>query len=182
MAKLGMRSIEEMVGRSDLLKVDESLRTPKTAHLDLSPMLKPAFEMRPGAPTHKMRPQEHKLYKRLDNKFIDEAEPAIEGGIPVSIDCEVGNTDRALGTTLSYRVSKKHGEAGLPRDTIVSNDQLLSSHCSASLIATLAALPAHQYEGVRGTITRRLVGSRCNYRTGGRSQRRSKRRGTCASH
>lgn len=121
MARLGIRTVNEMVGRSEFLHVNDALRTPKTAHLDLSRMLKPAHEMRPGAATYKSRQQDHKLYTRLDNKFIDEAEPAIEHGIPVSIDCDVVNTDRSLGTTLSYRVSKKHGEAGLPRDTIHIN-------------------------------------------------------------
>lgn len=48
MAKLGFRTVNEMVGRSDLLKVDDSLRNPKTANLDLSPLLKPAWQMRPG--------------------------------------------------------------------------------------------------------------------------------------
>ncbi|PWN54002.1 putative glutamate synthase [Violaceomyces palustris] len=121
MAKLGIRTINEMVGRADLLKVDESLRTPKTQKLDLSPLLKPAHQMRPGAATYKVRQQDHKLYIRLDNKFIDEAEPALTEGLPVTIDCEVVNTDRALGTTLSYRVSKLYGEEGLPRDTIHIN-------------------------------------------------------------
>lgn len=121
MAKLGLRSINEMVGRSELLKVDESLRTAKTANLDLSPILKPAHEMRPGAATYKIRQQDHKLYVRLDNKFIEEAEPALTQGVPVQIDCDVVNTDRALGATLSYRVSKIYGEEGLPRDTIHIN-------------------------------------------------------------
>lgn len=121
MAKLGMRTINEMVGRSDLLKVDETLRTPKTQNLDLSPLLKPAHEMRPGAATYKVRQQDHKLYIRLDNKFIDEAEPALTQGLPVQIDCDVVNTDRALGATLSYRVSKLYGEEGLPKDTIHIN-------------------------------------------------------------
>jgi glutamate synthase (NADPH/NADH) len=121
MAKLGFRTINEMVGRSDMLKVDESLRTPKTAKLDLSAILKPAYKMRPGAATYRVRQQDHKLYVRLDNKFIDEAEPALDRGLPVEIDCDVVNTDRSLGTTLSYRVSKKYGEAGLPRDTIHIN-------------------------------------------------------------
>lgn len=48
MAKLGFRTVNEMVGRSDLLRVDDSLRNPKTANLDLSPLLKPAWQMRPG--------------------------------------------------------------------------------------------------------------------------------------
>jgi glutamate synthase (NADH) len=118
MAKLGFRTINEMVGRAEMLKVNEKLRTPKTAHLDLSAILKPAWQMRPGAATYRVRQQDHKLYIRLDNKFIDEAEPALENGLPVHIDCEVTNTDRALGTSLSHRVSKLYGEDGLPKDTI----------------------------------------------------------------
>ncbi|TDL27308.1 NADPH-dependent glutamate synthase [Rickenella mellea] len=118
MAKLGFRTLNEMVGRADMLKVNETLRTPKTAHLDLSAVLKPAWQMRPGAATYKVRQQDHKLYIRLDNKFIDEAEPALTKGLPVHIECDVVNTDRALGTTLSYRVSKLYGEEGLPKDTI----------------------------------------------------------------
>lgn len=144
MAKLGMRTMNEMVGRSEFLKVDEALRSPKTAHLDLSPILKPAHEMRPGAATYKVRQQDHKLYVRLDNKFIDEAEPAIQQGIPVSIDCEVVNTDRALGTTLSYRVSKKYGEAGLPRDTIHIN---MKGSAGQSLGAFLAPGITIELEG-----------------------------------
>lgn len=118
MAKLGLRTINEMVGRTDLLKMNESMRKGKVGHLNLGALLKPAFEMRPGAATHKVRQQDHKLYIRLDNKFKDEAEPALSRGLPVQIDCEVVNTDRALGTTLSYHVSKLFGEEGLPRDTI----------------------------------------------------------------
>ena len=118
MAKLGFRTINEMVGRVDVLKVNEKLRTPKTAHLDLSAILKPAWQMRPGAATYRVRQQDHKLYIRLDNKFIDESEPALTKGLPVHIECEVTNTDRALGTSLSYRISKSYGEEGLPKDTI----------------------------------------------------------------
>lgn len=121
MAKLGFRTINEMVGRADMLKVDEKLRTPKTAHLDLSAILKPAWQMRRGAATYRVRPQDHKLYIRLDNKFIDESEPALTKGLPVHIECDVTNTDRALGTSLSYRVSKLYGEEGLPKDTIHIN-------------------------------------------------------------
>jgi len=118
MSKLGFRTINEMVGRSDMLRVDESLRNPKTANIDLSAILKPAFKMRPGVATYKTRQQDHKLYIRLDNKLIDESEPALTKGLPVRIDCDVVNTDRALGTTLSNRVSKIYGEEGLPKDTI----------------------------------------------------------------
>ena len=54
-------------------------------------------------------------------QFISEAEPALMEGLPVQIECDVVNTDRALGATLSYRVSKLYGEEGLPRDTIHIN-------------------------------------------------------------
>ena len=118
MAKLGFRTINEMVGRADVLTIDEKLRTTKTANLDLSAVLKPAWQMRPGAATYRVRQQDHKLYIRLDNKFIDESEPALTKGLPVHINCEVKNTDRALGTSLSHRVSKLYGEDGLPKDTI----------------------------------------------------------------
>ncbi len=118
MAKLGIRTINEMVGRVEMLKVNDALRTPKTAHLDLSALLKPAWQMRQGVATYRTRQQDHKLYIRLDNKFIDEAEPALASGLPVHIECDVVNTDRSLGTTLSYKVSKLYGEEGLPKDTI----------------------------------------------------------------
>ena len=134
MAKLGFRTINEMVGRSDMLKVNDSLRTRKTEHLDLSEVLRPAWKMRPGAATYSVRQQDHRLYIRLDNKFIDESEPALTKGLPVHIECNVSNIDRALGTTLSYRVSKLYGEEGLPKDTIhISMKGSAGQSCGAFL-------------------------------------------------
>lgn len=122
MARLGLRTVNEMVGRADLLKRDTRfLFNPRAQAIDLGPLLKPAWKMRPGAATYKIRNQDHKLYVRLDNRFIDEAEPALTEGLPVQIECQVVNTDRALGTTLSYKVAKLYGEEGLPRDTIHIN-------------------------------------------------------------
>ncbi|KAI8377700.1 uncharacterized protein BYT42DRAFT_605319 [Radiomyces spectabilis] len=118
MARLGFRTVDEMVGRADMLKVDESLRNFKTANLDLSPILTPASSLRPDVPNHQTIKQRHNLHTRLDNYFIEEAEPALERKEHVLIDAQVVNTDRALGATLSYHVSKRHGEKGLPHDTI----------------------------------------------------------------
>ncbi|KAI9091276.1 hypothetical protein DFS34DRAFT_718333 [Phlyctochytrium arcticum] len=118
MAQLGFHTIEEMVGRTDFLTVNENVRNPKTRNLDLTPILTPAFTLRPGAATHNVRKQDHQLHKRLDNKLIEQAKRAIEAKRPVQISAEVVNTDRALGATLSYEVSKAHGEAGLPDKTI----------------------------------------------------------------
>lgn len=121
MASLGFRTVAEMVGRAEKLKVREDLRTTKNANIDLSPILTPAHSIRPGVATHCVRKQDHRLHVRIDNKLIDESELTLAKGLPVTIDCNVVNTDRSLGTTLSYRVSKTFGEQGLPHDTIHVN-------------------------------------------------------------
>lgn len=121
MAKLGFRTINEMVGRTEALKVREDLRNAKTENIDLSLILTPAHGLRPGVATYNVRKQDHKLHVRLDNKLITESELALEKGLPCRIECDVVNTDRALGATLSYHVSRRYGEAGLPQDTIHAN-------------------------------------------------------------
>lgn len=121
MAKLGFRTINEMVGRCDVLKVRDELRTPKTENIDLALILTPAHTLRPGVATFNVRKQDHRLHVRLDNKLIAESELALEKGLPARIECDVVNTDRALGATLSYQVSRRYGEAGLPQDTIHAN-------------------------------------------------------------
>lgn len=122
MAKLGFRSIDEMVGHSEKLRKRANVNT-KSINIDLSPILTPAHIIRPGVDTRFRKKQDHKLHTRLDNKLIDEAEVTLDRGLPVTIDAEIINTDRALGSTLSYRVSKRFGENGLPQDTVVVNIQ-----------------------------------------------------------
>lgn len=121
MAKLGFRTINEMVGHAECLRVRDDLRTPKTKNIDLSLILTPAHKLRPGVATFHVRKQDHRLYVRLDNKLISEAELTLEKGLPSRIECDIVNTDRAMGTSLSYQVSKKYGEDGLPIDTIHVN-------------------------------------------------------------
>lgn len=121
MARLGFRTINEMVGRSELLKVRDDFRTAKTENIDLSLILTPAHTLRPGVATYNVRKQDHKLHVRLDNKLISESEMALDKGMPTRIECDITNTDRALGATLSYQISKRYGEAGLPNDTIHAN-------------------------------------------------------------
>ncbi|KAI9684639.1 MAG: glutamate synthase [NADH] [Trizodia sp. TS-e1964] len=121
MAKLGFRTINEMVGHSEALRVRDDLRTPKTENIDLSLILTPAHSLRPGVATYNVRKQDHKLHVRLDNKLIAESELTLEKGIPTRIECDIVNTDRALGASLSYQISKKYGETGLPTDTIHTN-------------------------------------------------------------
>ncbi|MCJ1271066.1 glutamate synthase [NADH] [Lobaria immixta] len=121
MAKLGFRTINEMVGHSEVLRMREDLRTIKTGNLDLDLILTPAHHLRPGVATYNVRKQDHRLHVRLDNKLIAESELALEKGLPCRIECDIVNTDRALGATLSYQISRRFGEAGLPQDTIHAN-------------------------------------------------------------
>jgi glutamate synthase (NADPH/NADH) len=121
MAKLGFRSINEMVGHCEVLRVREDLRTPKTENIDLSLVLTPAHSLRPGVATYNVRKQDHKLHTRLDNKLISESELSLDRGLTTRIETDIGNTDRTLGATLSYHISKRFGEKGLPTDTIHTN-------------------------------------------------------------
>jgi glutamate synthase (NADPH/NADH) len=121
MAKLGVRSVNEMVGRAELLKTRDDIRNAKQERVDLSLILTPAHSLRPGVATYNVRKQDHRLHTRLDNKLIAESELALEKGLPCRIECDIVNTDRALGATLSYQISKRYGDNGLPQDTIHAN-------------------------------------------------------------
>ncbi|GAD97308.1 glutamate synthase Glt1 [Paecilomyces variotii No. 5] len=121
MAKLGIRTINEMVGRAELLKMRDDVKSGKQENIDLSLILTPAHSLRPGVATYNVRKQDHRLHTRLDNKLIAESELALEKGLPCRIECDIVNTDRALGATLSYQISRRYGEAGLPQDTIHAN-------------------------------------------------------------
>jgi len=118
MAKLGVRTINEMVGRSDLLKVDDAVRHWKAQGLDLTPVLTPAKKPHPGVQTYCTRQQNHALDAVLDNTLVEKAKAALERGDAVEIETPIQNIDRAFGTMLSHHVSKKWGPQGLPEDTI----------------------------------------------------------------
>lgn len=121
MARLGVRTVNEMIGRAELLKVRDDLPSEKAANIDLSLILTPAHTLRPGVATYNVRKQDHRLHVRLDNKLIAESELALEKGLPCRIECDIVNTDRSMGATLSYQISRRYGEAGLPADTIHTN-------------------------------------------------------------
>jgi glutamate synthase (ferredoxin) len=118
MAQLGFRTLEEMVGRTDRLKVREDIQHWKAKHLDLSAILK-----MPDAPVtvgrYCRRSQDHGLEKTLDYRVLLElCRPALEHGVPVVATLPIRNTDRAVGTMLGSRVTRRYGGAGLPDDTI----------------------------------------------------------------
>ncbi len=117
MAELGFRTINEMVGQSDLLKVREFAEADwKLKHVDLSPIL--YKEPANGQPLYNTEEQDHGLDKVLDHQLIAAAQPAILNNEPVFANFDVKNTDRSIGTMLSNEISKVHKSAGLPHDTI----------------------------------------------------------------
>ncbi len=118
MAELGFRTINEMVGRSDMLELDESVSHWKARSLDLSPILTPAKKPYPQAGTFCTIDQKHGLEDVRDMELLKKCEPALRERRHVRIDTTIQNIDRAFGTILSNEVSKAHGPNGLPTDTI----------------------------------------------------------------
>ncbi|MHB1157000.1 MAG: glutamate synthase large subunit [Phycisphaerales bacterium] len=118
MAQLGFRTVDDMIGRSEMLCVDDAVRHWKVLGLDLTPILTPAQKKHDGVQVRKTIAQDHGLERSLDNQLIRLAQPAIRRGEQVRIDLPVININRVVGTTLSHEVSKAHGEKGLPDDTV----------------------------------------------------------------
>jgi glutamate synthase (ferredoxin) len=119
MAQLGFRTIEEMVGRSDRLQMNESsINHWKTMGLDFSNLLyQPDVDLE--APQTCQIKQDHGLEKTLDVQvLLDLCKPAIERGEPVCADLPIYNINRSVGVRLGSEVTRHHGAAGLPADTI----------------------------------------------------------------
>jgi len=117
LAELGFRSIEEAVGQSEVLDVDDAVQHWKTRGLDFRPIFhKP--ELPEGAPRHNTTSQDHGLERALDNTLIQLSEGALASGDKVRLDLPVRNVNRTVGTMLGYEVTKRWGGEGLPDDTI----------------------------------------------------------------
>ena len=122
MAKLGVRTIDEMVGKSDLLKVKEDAKTPMAAKMDLSQILyNPYVGEKESVTFSPEKVYDFQLEKTLDEKvLLKKLEKAVEKGMKASLDLKVGNTDRSFGTILGAEITRQHKD-GLPEDTITIN-------------------------------------------------------------
>ena len=117
MAKLGFRTVNEMIGQMDRLEMRQAIEHWKARGLDFSKLLaKP--EVPDSVALYNCEAQDHGLDKALDLQLIEQAKPALEHGEPVRIDLKVKNYNRTVGTMLSGRVAEKYGLQGLPDDTI----------------------------------------------------------------
>jgi len=151
MASLGFRTLDEMVGRADMLEMDRETieANPKTRGIDLSKLLLPAAKLRPDAAQRNVMKQDHGLEAGLDVHLIPLCKAALpdhagHDAEPVYVEMEVQNTHRAVGTTLSHELTKRFGDAGLPDDTIHIK---LSGHAGQSLGAWLCKGITIELEG-----------------------------------
>ena len=121
MAELGFRTMEEMIGRSDLLDMVRALDHYKTRGLDFSKIFyRP--EMGPDVPVRKTKNQEHGIEETLDHTtLVPACAAALEHGTPVSLSLPIRNVNRTVGTILGSELTRRHGGAGLPDDTIKLN-------------------------------------------------------------
>ncbi len=118
MARLGFRTINEMVGRTDRLVAKEAVNHWKAAGLDLSAIL-----YQPDAPPEVGRycqiPQNHGLDRALDNQvLLDLCRPALERAEPVAANLPIRNANRTVGAILGSEITRRYGAEGLPEDTI----------------------------------------------------------------
>lgn len=115
MAELGFRTMDEMVGSTDVLEVSERAKAHwKAKHLDLSTLL----YQPEGARTARIK-QNHKIDQSLDMvEILPKVEASIAAGTPIDASFNIKNINRVAGTIVGSEISKRYGEEGLPEDTI----------------------------------------------------------------
>ncbi len=120
MAKLGVRTVDELVGRTDLLKVKDDPTSSRAATLDLSSVLyNPYAKEKKGMIFNPKKVFDFELEKTLDERvLVKQLLPALEKGQKRSIEVDVTNTDRTFGTIFGSEITRRYPE-GLPEDSFV---------------------------------------------------------------
>ncbi|WP_404456073.1 glutamate synthase large subunit [Oceanobacillus kapialis] len=121
MAELGFRTINEMIGRTDVLEVNKAVDHWKAKGVDLSPLL-----YQPDVPNKVGRyatiEQDHGIEKSLDfQELLPNCKKAVLEGKPVEFTTAIRNINRVTGTLLGSEITKLYGEEGLPEDTVKLN-------------------------------------------------------------
>ncbi len=116
LAEIGVHSMDEIIGHSELLYVKDNVHAAKSTGLDFSRIL-----FRPDCPDNaiiKTINQKHDIDRVLDREIISRSYPAIEASMPVELEFPITNTDRSVGAMLSGTIARKYGDNGLPQNTI----------------------------------------------------------------
>ena len=117
MAALGIRTLRDLIGRTDLLDMRKGIEHWKAKGLDFSRIFHMP-QMSSDVAIFHSEQQDHGLEKALDHRLIELAQPAIQRAEKVTIDMPIRNVNRTVGTMLSSEVAKKYGNSGLADDTI----------------------------------------------------------------
>ena len=117
MAQLGIRTVNELIGRSDLLDMKRGIEHWKAKGLDFSRVFHQP-QVGPEIPRHRCEGQDHGLDKALDNRLIELSAAALDRKERVAIDIPIRNTNRTVGTMLSGEIARLFGHDGLADDTI----------------------------------------------------------------
>jgi len=117
MAQLGVRKINELIGRTEFLDVQKGIEHWKAKGLDFSKIFYMP-KMPADVALYHCETQNHGLEKALDNRLIELARPALERGEKVTIETPIRNINRTVGTMLSNRIARRYGHEGLPDETI----------------------------------------------------------------
>lgn len=120
MAKLGFRTVDEMVGQVHKLDRNKAIEHYKARGVDLTPILH-TIEVPKGVECYNTGEQDHHLEKSIDFEIIELAHTALFRKEKTVLDLEIKNTDRAVGAILSNEISKIYGEQGLPDNTLKVN-------------------------------------------------------------
>ena len=114
LAQLGYRSLEDVIGRAELLRQVDSDKNHRWRSVDLSRLIAPAS----GGPLHCDQERNDRPGTPLDDRIIEECGDALETGTPFSGSYEIRNTDRTVGGRLSVRIARTHGDVGLPTGSV----------------------------------------------------------------
>jgi len=130
MAEMGFRTVNEMVGRVDMIEMNDAIDHWKAGGLDYTAILEQIDEVLDDR--YCTQVQDHCISDTLDRTLIKNAAPALERGEKVKMDIKIRNINRTSGTMLSNQISKRYGAEGLPEDTI---DITCNGTCGQSFCA-----------------------------------------------
>ena len=118
MAKLGIKNLNDLIGRVDLLEMEDAINHWKRDGLDLSKILTPAKKVFDNTEVYNTQEQNHNLQKSMDMALVKTIKNNIKTKQKITVNLNIGNTNRVFGTILSNEISKIWGANGLPNDTI----------------------------------------------------------------
>jgi glutamate synthase domain-containing protein 2/glutamate synthase domain-containing protein 1/glutamate synthase domain-containing protein 3 len=117
LASMGLRTLDEAIGRVDLLGAGRAIEHWKARGVDLTHLLT-NIELDGERPRHRVEPPPPVLDDALDWQLVSAAEPAIERGESVRLSLPIRNRNRCVGGILSSHIARRHGADGLAEGAI----------------------------------------------------------------